>query len=317
MEFSKFIPTLSDLKSLVNESNFLKEDIELQSKIASEVGYDNFEHYLEFQFFIYLNKFHLNELFEEISKDYETQHKIKGNLETKIAKYKDHSIEEELNPIFERVQKLPADIQTRLGKFEDKLQTLYFQSLLDKIAEDDSATNTIKSFLNDLANQYSLTKPEAKQFVINAISYLDGIGLHDTNKLMQEVSSGNYYFPKQVSILQQLHDGLVLGKYIEQNDDFVNVFHSKIKPPHLKSILWLEETPKLFYLLFRLNENKEFIDNQRIDSIAHQLFTFNPEKTIDNIRTAYNKTVSQMNDKLYIDKKMHDLKIILDRILIK
>jgi len=317
MEFSKFIPTLSDLKSLVNESNFSKEDIELQSKIASKVGYDDFDHYLEFQFFIYLNKYHINELFEEISKDYETQNKIKGNLESKVAKYKEHSLEEELNPIFERVQKLPAHIQTRLGNFEDKLQTLYFKSFLDKIAEDDSATNTIKSFLNDLANQYSLTQPEAKQFAINAISYLDGISLHDTNKLMQKATSDNYYFPKQISILQQLHDELVIGNYIEQNDDFVKVFQSKIKPPHLQSTLWLDETPKLFYLLLQLNGNKEFIDEKRIYTIAQQLFTFTSEKTDNNMRTAYNKLVSNMKDEHYIEKKMGDLKTILDRILIK
>ena len=123
--------------------------------------------------------------------------------------------------------------------------------------------------------------------------------------------------PAKPEEYKELHDELVIGKYIEQNDDFVNVFQSKIKPPHLQSILWLDETPKLFYLLYRLNENKEHLNGQRIDSIAHQLFTFDPEKTADNIRAAYYKTSSQMNDELYIDKKMGNLKTIINRILIK
>lgn len=46
MELPSFIPTLEDLKNLVTESNFSKDDIELQSKIASQVGYDDFNHYL-------------------------------------------------------------------------------------------------------------------------------------------------------------------------------------------------------------------------------------------------------------------------------
>ena len=189
--------------------------------------------------------------------------------------------------------------------------------MLDKISLDNKLTNTVKGIYKDIADQYSLTNTEVKQSITNVISYLEGISFHETNRIIQEASSNNYYFPKQVSILQQLHDELVIGKYIEQNDDFVNVFQSKIKPPHLQSILWLDETPKLFYLLYRLNENKEHLNGQRIDSIAHQLFTFDPEKTADNIRAAYYKTSSQMNDELYIDKKMGNLKTIINRILIK
>ncbi len=317
MEFSEITPSLSYFKSLVNESNFSKDDIELQSKIAYEVGYDNFDLYLEYQYFIYQNLFKIEELIKEVNQDIEVHNKIKGNLKSKITKHLDNTIEEELKPIFDQVQKLPVNTQTRLYNFEDKLRNLYIESTLEKIAEDDSLKNIVKTMLNDLANQYSLTQPEAKQFVLDAISYMDGVSCQNTNKLIQELNSENYYFKKQTSILKQLHNELVIGKYIEQNDDFVNLFQTKIKPPHLQSILWLEETPKLFYLLNRLNDNKEHLNGQRIDSIAHQLFTFDPEKTADNIRAAYNKTSSQMNDELYIDKKMGNLKTILDRILIK
>lgn len=317
METPDFIPTLSDLKNLVTESNFSKEDIELQSNTASEVGYDNFDHYLEFQHFIYLNLYNINEIVERIGKDYEINQKLKGNLESIIGKYSDTFIEEELKPVLDRVQKLPVEIQTRLMKFEDLLRTLFIKSMLDKIAMNDAITHTVKGILNDLANQYSLTKPEAKQSILNTISYLDGISFHVTNRIFQEVKSDNYYFPKQFSVLQNLHNDLVIGKYIEHNDDFVNVFKSKIKPPHIRGVLWIEETPKLFYLLFRLNENKEYLGDKRIDAIAYQLFDFNPEKTSDNIRTSYNKMASSLKDELYIFKKMLDLKQILDRNLIK
>lgn len=266
---------------------------------------------------MYFNLFNIEELIKEFSIEYDTKRRIKGNLESKLLKYKDQSFEDELEPIYNRVQQLPLDIRSRVIKFEVQLRFLFIKSLLDKIGEDESLINSIKTIFCDLANQYSLTKPEEKQLILNAISYLDGISLHYTNKLMQEVTSDNYYFPKQVSILQQLHDELVIEKYIEKNDDFVNIFQSKIKPPHLKSILWIHETPRLFYLLYRLNDKDEYIGDQCIDSIAHQLFTFNPEKTTDNIRVSYNKIASKMNDELYIDKKMEDLKTILDRILIK
>ncbi len=317
MEFSEITPSLSEFISLVNESNFTKEDIELQSKTASKVGYDSFEHYLEFQYFIYHHLFIIQELIDEVNKDLEIHHKIKGNLVSKVTKHVDHSIEDELKPIFERVQKLPVDIQSRLYIFEDKLRTLYIQSTLDNISKDDSLKNTVTKFLNDLANQYSLAQPEAKQSILNTISYLDGVSYDNTNKLIAESNSDNYYFKKQTSILQKLHDELVIGKYIEKHDAFVNVFRSQNRNPHLNSILWIEETPKLFYLLLRLNDNIEYVNGSRIDYIAYQLFTFHSEKTSDNIRTAYNSMISKMKDEHYIDKKMQHLNEILNRILIK
>ena len=53
MEITEFIPSLADFKNLVNVDNFSQVDIDLQNKTFSTVGYDNFEHYLEFQYFIY------------------------------------------------------------------------------------------------------------------------------------------------------------------------------------------------------------------------------------------------------------------------
>jgi len=317
MEITEFIPSLTDFKNLVNVDNFSQVDIDLQNRTSSTVGYDNFEHYLEFQYFIYMNMFNLKEFANEIENKYKVQNKIKGDFLSIALKHIDYSFEEELEPIFARVQKLPSDIQTRLINFEDTLRKLFIKLMLANIAENDSLKDIIKSTFNDLANQYSLSKPDVKQFALDAISYLDGISFNNTNRFIQGKTSNNYYFPKQVSVLQQLHDQLVLGKYIKKNDDFINVFRSRIKPPDLQSILWIQETPKLFYLLLRLNNYKEYTDDQRIDAIAHQLFTFNPEKTTDNMRASYNKVVSKMKDEYYIVKKMESLRDILDCILIK
>ena len=317
MEITEFIPSLVDFKNLVNVDNFSQVDIDLQNKTSSTVGYDNFEHYLEFQYFIYLNLYKINELVTKISQDYEINQKLKVSLDSILEKYNDTSIEEELKIITDRLQKFPIEIQTRLNKFESLLRILFIKSMFDKISENEKLALLVKSMLNDFANQYSLTRPEAKQSLLSAISYLEGISFQSTNKLITDSCTNNYYFPKQVSVLQQLHDQLVLGKYIEKNDDFINVFQSRIKPPRLKSILWIEETPKLFYLLLRLNNYKEYIDDQRIDAIAYQLFNFKSEKTADNMRATYNKVISKMKDEYYIAKKMQNLKEILDCILIK
>ena len=317
MELPSFIPTFEDLKNLVTESNFLKDDIELQSKIASQVGYDDFNHYLQFKYYVYFNLFNIEELVKEFSIEYDTKRRIKGNLESKLLKYKDQSFEDELEPIYNRVQQLPLDIRSRVLKFEVQLRFLFIKSLLDNIGEDELLINTIKSILYDLANQYSLTHLEEKQSVLTIISYLEGISFQNTNKLITESNSNNYYFNKQASILKQLHDELVIGNYIEQNENFEILFKNKTKPPHLISIKWIEETPKLFYLLLRLTDNKGYNDRKRIDAIADQLFFFNSEKTSDNLRTVYNKFNSKIKDDLYVKKKMHHLKQILDRILIK
>ena len=75
MEIPEFIPSLTDFKNLVNVDNFSQVDIDLQNKTSSTVGYDNFEHYLEFQYFIYLNLYKINELVTKISQDYEIHQK--------------------------------------------------------------------------------------------------------------------------------------------------------------------------------------------------------------------------------------------------
>jgi hypothetical protein len=317
MELPSFIPSFEDFKNLATESNFSKDDIELQSKIASQVGYDDFHSYLQFKYYVYFNLFNIEELVKEFSLEYDIKRRIKGNLESKLLKYKDQSFEDELEPIYNRVQQLPLDIRSRVIKFEVQLRFLFIKSLLDNIGEDESLINMIKSILYDLANQFSLLHSEEKQSVLNIISYLEGISFQNTNKLITDSNSNNYYFNKQASILKQLHIELVIGKYIEQNENFENLFKEKIKPRHLRSIIWKDETPKLFYLLLRLNNYNEYIDGQRIDSIAHQLFSFDPEKTSDNLRTAFNKFISNIKDDLYIEKKMINLKQILDRILIK
>jgi hypothetical protein len=315
MEIPEFIPSLTDFKNLVNVDNFSQVDIDLQNRTSSTVGYDNFEHYLEFQYFIYMNLFNLKEFANEIENKYKVQNKIKGDFLSIALKHIDYSFEEELEPIFARVQKLPSDIQTRLINFEDTLRKLFIKLMLANIAENDSLKDIIKSTFNDLANQYSLSKPDVKQFALDAISYLDGVSFNSTNRLILEATSNNYYFPKQVSVLQQLHDQLFLGEYIEKNDDFINVFQSKIKPPNMPGILWIQKTPKLFYLLYRLNDNREFFLGQRINLIAHQLFIFKREKTSDNIRASYNKIASQIRDEFYIEKNMPKLKQILDQLL--
>ena len=184
MEITEFIPSLADFKNLVNVDNFSQVDIDLQNKTSSTVGYDNFEHYLEFQYFIYLNLYKINELVTKISQDYEIHQKLKVSLDSILEKYNDTSIEEELKTITDRLQKLPIEIQTRLNKFESLLRILFIKSMFDKISENEKLALLVKSMLNDFANQYSLTRPEAKQSLLSAISYLEGISFNNTNRLI-------------------------------------------------------------------------------------------------------------------------------------
>lgn len=313
MDFN-FIPSLPEFKLLVNSFNFNEVDIDLQSKTAREVGYDSLEHYLEFQYYFLTKAFNLDGITEEIGKEFkETQLlKFKSSL---LAEHYDESFEEELKPILERVQKLPADVINRISRFETKLRNLFLVALIEKNRDNKPAVKFLKSFLIDFAKQIYLTDPEQGKECQILIDAIDGIMMSESNQEIQNQISPHYYFPNKTHLLDSLQVELVKLNYLKPHVDFESMFAQKRKPPSAGRIEWLADMPKLFYLLYRLNDRKAFVHEVPLHVIAGDLFQFRTEKSADNIRTNYNKVIGKFEDEEYLAKKMNDLKNSLDFLL--
>ena len=312
---SQILPSLSEFNALVNTFNFSQQDIELQSKTATEVGYSSFENYLEFVYFRLTKQFDLESIVQEIGEEFQRTQTIKYNLPFLLKKHRDDSIEEELAPIYARVQKLPSEIKDRIGNFENKLNRLFFVSVIDKNKHDVLKINFLKASLIDASKQVSFIDPETTIEYQKLIDLIDGMTLSNSNQEIENQISLNYYFTDKTKHLEQLHKELVHLDYISQNEDLKKTFESKNKKSSEERMLWLTDLPKLLYLLYRLNNKKQFVDGNRIDVIAGNLFKFKTEKTSANIRTNYNKVINNFNEESYLSKKMSDLKNVLDNLI--
>jgi len=112
-----------------------------------------------------------------------------------------------------------------------------------------------------------------------------------------------------------LHNQLTQLGYIKGNLDFEKTFKNRYNNSQIQRTLWLADTPKLFYLLYRLSNNKDYFEKDRLEIIAQQLFIFKTEKTKENLRATFDKTKTKFMDKNYHLKKMSAIDNLFDTFL--
>ncbi len=135
--------------------------------------------------------------------------------------------------------------------------------------------------------------------------------IENLNQKRETTSTQNFYFPEIKNRLNQLHDELLRAEFIQPNDDFSKSFEKKIKPLSIKSTIWRTGDTKLYYLLYILNNKKEFLEGMSIDKIAHQLFQFEEVKIPKNMRSNFSKAFTKFEDPAYLKKKMSDVTHII------
>ena len=302
MEFTNYIPSLDDFINLSTSDAFSKEEITLQSQCAMKVGYSSYDKYIRFQYFIILNTYSLKNVTEELEQL--TIPNINVKFSKIAAKHVDESIEDELKPIFNNTLQFSDEIRNSILKFETKLRMLFMECFIDNLSDDKAVLNTLKLFLIDAKKQFILSDAETKNEIQDLIDYIDGIRLNETNSYLKNISTTNYYFPDKSYLLNQLHNQLVHLGYIKDNPDFEKTFEGRYNNSQIQRTLWLADTPKLFYLLYRLSNNTDFFESDRLEIIAQQLFIFKTEKTKENLRATFDKTITKFKDKEYLLKKM-------------
>ena len=313
MEFTNFIPTLQDLKNISSSRAFSKKEIKLQSECAIKVGYSSYDEYIKFQYFVILNTYSLKNVTEEIGKL--TSPNLKINFSKIAAKYFDESIYEKLKSNFIKTEKFSEEKRKSISQFETKLRMLFMECFIDNLSANESVLNSLKLVLIDSKKQFVLSDAETKNEIQDLLDYIDGIRLSETNNYIKNISTTNYYFPDKSYLLIQLHNQLTQLGYIKENPDFEKTFINKYNNSEIKKTLWLVDTPKLFYLLYRLSDKKEFFKEDRLEVIAQKLFVFKKEKTKENLRMTFVKTIKRFKEKDYLIKKMSEIDNLFAKLL--
>jgi hypothetical protein len=316
MNINEQLPTFSDFKNLVNTDNFSQEDIDLQSSTCIKVGYNSFDHYLQFQYFILIKSFNFNGFSREVR---DRILNLDINIADLVTKYKDkdeETFKNELQPIYDRVKLLPVDTYNRIHSFENKHVRLLFKFITDKFATDPLKKKLLNNVLLDSANQNSLSNEEPLDNLLQSITdFNNGNSFNNTKKIIDDLHPNAHYFPNKFGILIELYNRLLKLEYIETNENFIETFKCEIVKPPLKKTLWKTTLPRLLYLLYRLNDKDYKFMGVRIERIADNLFNFQKEKSDSNFRTTYHEVYENFESEVYLEKKMPDLNMLLNEIL--
>lgn len=308
MDSKQVFPSFGDFSNLVNNS-FDKKDLDFQKKIVSEIGYESFEGYLKSLLDRMCNLFDLDALINEIGPDFQKDPKIVGFIPVLINKHINTSVIEEMQNLDEKIKKIPTNIQNHFRIFEEKSTKLFIPLMMEKHKNDPIRTEGATAFVNDFEMQRSTLNSDSVNVGQNIISQLNSATLPNINAVIKKYISPNFYFPAKAYLLKQLHAELVEKKFIEPNEDFEKSFITQILPRDIKPTLWLKDSTKLFYLLYRLNDKQEFLEKEgiSIDKVANQLFSFKVKKTVNGIRTSFAKAYKQFENEDYLKKKMPEI----------
>ena len=310
MELSEIMPSIEEFFSLVNEINFDKAELDFQKKMAKKAGFASWEDYLQrlykMKFFRIDRMNFANELAQNIQQDIA----LSGSIPLLMNKHRNIEFEKELKPIFEKVRSFPKEMQERIGDFEIKLYKYADHLILEKHKDQPLVMDVTKGFVKDFEIQDLHLNSKAE-----ANSNIDAFFLPNLNAAINKHKTFNFYFPKKRYLLRKLHVELVEAKFIEANDDFEKTFETQIKPLKVQSTLWLGDITKLFYLLYRLNDKKEYHANGiRLDKIADKLFTFKVACSKNSIATNFAKSVKRFKRNIYVKKKMTDIEVVLEKL---
>lgn len=314
MDLKGILPTFEQFSGLVNTSNFLKEEIDLQSKSARKVGFKSWTDYLEYLYQYITQYLKLEDIVQELHLLINEKMELSGSIPDFIENVKNQKFEERVNKIHSKAETLPLKTKERILEFESRLFNLTFELLGKRLNTEIGLVETSINVFKDVRGQFAFTDKEIAERLQNFINYLESISFSNTNTFIKKISSKNYYFPDKAHLLKELHDELVSLNYITSNDDFEKSFKVKTKPVEVKATYWQVEVTKLYYLLYQLNDEQEYFKGDSIDKIANQLFTFPSEKTPRAIRTNFNKAFKKFNDKDYLLKKMSDIDSLLLRV---
>ncbi|MBA3901038.1 MAG: hypothetical protein H0X62_12670 [Bacteroidetes bacterium] len=314
MNYKNLLPTFSELYSQIDFPHFTQDEIDTQKEIALRLGFPSWEDYLKFHLDIYYRILDIHTVKGDLEKDFPITKKLTGSIPLILNKHKNNSLLQELSLFDKKLSAFTDIAQANYKSFQDKINNLITLLIGQKLSS--SELELLAAFSKDVEIQFSSINKNNESNNSKVISIEDSFLLSETNNAIKNLYFPNYYFPAITSKLKALQEGLVELEYMERNEDFVKTFETREKSRNLKPTLWLVDSTKLFYLLYRLNSKKEYYNDLSIDKIANQLFTFKNDKTPNSIRTSFGKALPKFGEDDYLEKKMSNLLGLLNSLFI-
>ena len=308
----KYLPSFHEFADLATELHFSKEELSFQKEMALKAGFLSWDEYVNFMYKFFCNFFDIDAILNEMAVEFNQTNKLVGALPILFHKHSNSRIENEMQPIIENVDSFPLEDKNRINQFESKWSHLFTMFMLDKSKNDGVALELVNAFHIDFNNQFTAINTTAS--IENSLALTESIQMPNTNAVIEKYINPNFYFPQKKHLLKKLHDLLLDRGLIEANDDFEKTFESEIRPPKVKATVWCVDSPKLYYLLYYLNDSEEFFKRQSIDKIANQLFVFKKDKSPNAMRTVFRKALNKFEDSDYLEKKMSIISDIIQKL---
>ena len=314
MKSIPFCPPLSDFIDLANSFLFNQEDIDFQKQKALEVGYTSWEDYLKTVYLLLTRLFNLEAIAKDLVTLTEETIFLSGSFMLSLERNQNTEIIKTMDRILTKVEALPDSEYKRVAAFQNKMVLLFHHKILENIKADPKTLEFVQQFTSDVNLQNQVPDLQSKTTYTSSASVIDSFAFLKTNGFIRKNNSRAFYFPSKYYLLPKLYDTLLALKYIKANNNFQKSFETKSIPPSVQATEWLADNRKLFYLLYRLNNQKEYFEGMSIDKIAQQLFSFKTKKSSNSMRTGFTNCLPKFEDPDYLEKKMPTLKTLLDNL---
>jgi len=297
---------------LIFQENYSVNELEFIKKTCLKLGFKNFQEYQGVLYDYVENGYNVYLIANEIINVVKSDKYTSCNLNNLFKKHINNDCFNKYDHIYTKSKKLSKTTISKVSKFEQKLYKLLFTKLIEYLEKDEAIMNIVYGLLKDFDIQTSFIESNNS---ISTLNYIESLKLANTKFAVNKINEPNFYFPNKALFLNSIYKMLIELKYIEPNDDFVKTFKNMNFSNKITYTLWIVDFPKLLYLLYRLNDNQESFKGIRLEKIANTLFKFKTQKTLDNIRMSFSKTIKNFSEINYIEKKLKILNKHLDEIL--
>ena len=316
MSLSEYFPSFGEFRDNITSSSIPSDDLAFQKKMALKAGYKSWQEYLQYIYDKHTIFIDFKAIVDEIGKDFDKTNRLTVSFPLILNKNKNTSLQAKKKAIFKKVDTFSLQEKNKIWNIEEGISKYFFIILIDKYKQDKGLMDFLLGIFNDIQKQYEFIDLDYSNYFKKAILYIEAVLLTETNNVLQQQTSFNFYFPTKAHLLKKLHDKLLEAEFIYSNDDFEKSFALKNRPKDIKATRWRTEATRLFYLLYKLNDKTQLHANKNghkinIYKIAMELFIFKNheerEKVYDNFVKAFNK----FDDDNYINGKMLKIEHIL------
>lgn len=310
MDIEHFWPTKSDLNSLLNGFLFTMKEVDERKKTAEQTGFISWDNFLDL--FLEYMKTIINwqDTFDEASIIYRDG-QLRGSFLLIANKNINQKIFTKINQYNDRFLSLTEDVRTKAEAFDSKLSACMLKIMLIKIQkyEPDGLDFTL-NFAKDNLQEMESFSPSFDSESKLLLSIIEDFKMKNSNTAILATKT-YFYLNTNSHLFDRILEALVKEQLIDNRPDFASLFENEHLKKGVEPIKWKGNLHELSFLLWNLNGKSEFIRGGTLDKMIHRLFQFDTNKSSENIRASFNRSLKKFSDENYIGSRQKRITKIL------